>query len=215
MKQTMRNLLLLTLLWILTLWILLPAWESWHWGRDAMVRLDPKISNDYNCVFIEAHSAKRFGLTWLQREIPDAYMRLRYTPLSEKQCYGIVFVDPRTLACEAHIGCASAPANLAGRLSSPQTILDWMRSQPGSLVLASHTNDAREIFDAVNILAPRNLAEFALPANYPMKNFAVGYTSHLRNDAPRWTEASTLALLWVGAIERAWRRKRNGPQTPI
>ena len=146
--------------------------------------------------------------------IPDQYLRLRYTPLCDDQCYGIMFIDPQTLAYEAHAGCATVPTNLTGRLDSPQIILNWMRSQPHAAQSASHTNDAQEIFNAIQVLAPLDLEHFSWPTNQALKNFTIGHQWLVKSDFPRITDISVLALLWLGEISRAKRRLKAGSSPP-
>jgi len=206
MKKTIQHLLIFSGLWIVTLWFLLPAGASWYWGRYSLVRFDPQVSRDYNCIFVEGRAARRFGVTWFLPSTPVDYLRIRYTPRVENQAYGILFIDPRTRAYEAHAGGASQPTRLAGKFDSPQVILDWLRSQPNATQAPSHTNDARELFEAIGALGPRDLEHFNLATNYPLKNFVIGHQSLAKRDTPRWSEILALAVIWAGEIERARRK---------
>jgi hypothetical protein len=167
-----------------------------------MIRLDPQISKDYNCIFVEGHSAKGFTVPWLSRSTPAQYLRLRYTPNDEHQAYGIMFIDPQALAYEAHDCCAVAPAHLASQLSSPQPILDWMRSQPHSALASSHTNDANEIYKTICALKSSDLEHFTLPANFPLKNFVIGHQSLARRDGPDLLTFSLLVMLLAPMIAK-------------
>jgi len=209
MKKTIQHLLIFTGLWIVTLWFLLPAGASWYWGRNSLVRFDPQVSRDYNCIFVEGHAARRFRVTWFSPSTPVDYLRIRYTPLAENQAYGTLFIDPRTLAYEAQAGWASQPVRLAGKFDSPQVILDWLRSQPNATQAPSHTNDARELFEAIGTLGTRDLEHFNLSTNYAMKNFVIGHQSLAKRDTPRWSEILALAAIWVGLVERARKKLKT------
>ena len=208
-----RSALLWISVWVALFWFLIPAAESWYFGRDSMIRFDPKISRDYNCIFVEGHSAKSFTVPWLSRSTPVQYIRLRYAPNDDKQEYGIMFVEPRTLAYEAHDCCAVAPVNPGGRLSSPQPILDWIRSQPHAALADSNTNDAAEIFNAINTLASCDLEHFTLQTNVPLQNFVISH-QWLAKRGPDLSTGISLFLfclsLGIGVVQA--RKSTNQPK---
>jgi hypothetical protein len=136
--------------------------------------------------------------------------------LGNDQAYGLLFIDPHMLACAAHAGWSSDPSGLAGRLDSPQTILNWINSQPGAVPSAFRTNDAREFYEAICVLAPCNLEHFSMATSYSMKNFMVGFQSPAEHYTPNWTEVSALALIWIGEISRVRRgMKTNSTPPPV
>jgi hypothetical protein len=207
MNAIPRHLWIISAIWIVSLWFVLPASFEWYGGRSSMVRFDPKISTDYNCIFVEAHSAKKFTVLWLARDRPGQYLRLRYTPRDDEP-YGIMFIDPQTMAFETHAGWASKPSHLAGKLDSPEVILNWMQSQPRSESQASHTNDARELFEAIRILAPQNLEKFALSTNCVLKNFTIGHQFPAKSDLPSWTGVVPLLLFWIAEVGKIRRQQK-------
>ena len=189
-------------------WFIFPSLSNLKYGQDSMVRFDPKVSTDYDCINVEGYSKPRFTPRWLSRHTPVEYMRIRYTPHSDTQEYGIMFVDPRSMAYEAHAGfVASPPTRLAGRLDSPDIIRNWMQSQPQSSQASSHIADAQEIYDAVTVLAKSDLEDFTLPASSALSQFKIGFVSLPDKDHPHW--ASTLMLLfliWIGVFSREKKR---------
>ena len=186
MTSNIRNGLLLIAAYVAIVWFLLPAWASWEWGISSMVRLDPRISKDYNCIYVEGYSYKAFKVNWLFRSTSLDYIRIRYTPNSETQDYGIMFVDPRSFACEAHTNFARAPIDLSARLDSAKSVLDWINSQPHSTRSSSHTNDAEEIYQVIRELAPKDLEHFKLSADYKLNNFAIKYQFPVKRGGPDW-----------------------------
>ena len=73
MKKSVRNTLLLTAAYAVVVWVLLPAGAYWLLGRFSLVRLDPQVSRDYNCIFIEGHARNAFAVPWLSRSTPLQY----------------------------------------------------------------------------------------------------------------------------------------------
>ena len=202
MKTNVKIAVLISAIYIVTVGVLLPAGASWFLGRSSMVRFDPRISKDYNCIFVEGHISKRFAVSWLSRNTPLDCLRLRYTPNADSQQYGIMFIDPRTFAYEAHDCCVTSPVRLSSRLDSPEQILDWMRSQPQATQSPSHTNDAQEIFRAIRLLAPCDLEHFTLPPGFPLKNFTIGYQSIARRDGLGWVSVLVLLTIWIPVVSR-------------
>ena len=198
--MTLKGAILWTLVFITIIWFLLPAADNRYFGQSSLVRFDPQISTDYNCIYLEGYSARRFTVPWLTRSTPVSYLRFRYTPNDDDTPYGILFVDPRTFAYEAHAGWAAAPTRLTGRLDSPQPILDWIRSQPHSALAPSHTNDAREIYAALRQLAPRDLEHFSLATNAPLHNFTIGFQKLGKRDRPDFLQSMWIFWLWIPVL---------------
>lgn len=209
MRGPVKIALCITIIYGVIAWIILPGAASRMCGNFSIVRLDPRFSKDYNCIFVEGHTADRFLIPWLCHSIPLDYLRIRYTPNDSQQDYGIMFIDPRTLAFESHNYCAKGPIHLAGRLGTSQPILDWMRSQPHSLIAPSHTNDAVEVFGVVQKLRLQDLEHFSLPAGYPTTNFVVGFQSIAKNEGPSISTCLPLVLIWLPVISKISRAVTN------
>ena len=203
MKAEFRKAVTFTALWLVAMWLLLPMLANLVFGEYSLLRFDPQVSKDYNCVFVEGYARKGLAVPWLRRSTPIKYFRLRYTPHDGKQPYGIMFVDPQSFAFEAHAEFAKKPTRLAGKLDSPSAIRDWMRSQPHSTNAASHDVDAREILAAMTTLANRDLEHFTLPGDFAMSNFRIGHARLPKRHPPLWTWwALPLVPLWIGVIAR-------------
>lgn len=108
-----------------------------------------------------------------------------------------MFIDPHTLAYQAFNGFASVPGRLQNRLDSPQPILDWMQSQRHSTTTPSHTNDAREIYEAVCTLASCDLEHFMLPTNRPLQNFVIGHQNLAARNGPDLAGLWVLLIMWL------------------
>lgn len=178
-----------------------------------MVRFDPKLSKDYNCIFVEGHSAKGIAVRWLCRSTPIEFLRLRYTPNDEHQAYGIMFIDPRTMAFEAHDCCVAMPTHLGSRLTSPK-LLAWLRSQPHSAEAASHTNDASEIFSTISALKPCDMEHFSLATNFPLHNFVIGHQSLADRGGPNLLTLSLLVMMLAPMISRIAASGRSAAASP-
>jgi hypothetical protein len=199
-EQRLKTALILSAIWIALVWYLFPALESRYFGHSSWIRFDPKKSNDYNCIYVEGHSARTFSPIWLTHKIPLKFLRIRYTPNNNQDDYGIMFVDPQAFTFEAHDRFASEPSHLAARLDSPSPILNWIRSQPHSLGLPSHTNDAEEIYEAIRLLASRDLMHFSLPTDFKTNSLSIGYSSLAKDDGPTISNNLPLVLFWLPLI---------------
>ncbi len=201
---------------IAIVWLLIPALASWHWGLSAKIRLDPQISEDYDSIFVEGETAKKFMVPWLSFHTPIEYLRLRYTPTNDDQPYGIMFIDPKSMAYEAASGYLATPSHLKGRLDSPQAILDWIRSQPGSAHTTSHTNDAQEIYNVIQTVASKDLEHFKLPTNFPLRNLDIGHQSQPKKNRPNLLSVLVLVVLWlplIPSLNRSRPSKRGAKTT--
>jgi len=213
-KTKLRRALVLTLLWLAVFWVIVPSLANRYLGQSSLLRFDPTVSSDYNCIFIEGHSRDSFAVPWTMHSTAVEYLRIRYTPLAKRQHYGIMFVDSKTLAFEAHIGFAKSPSRLSRRLDSPNIVRDWMRSQPWSAQAASHDRDAREIYDAIVALAPADLEHFVLPAGTALSHFTIGHTAGPNRDTPSWNLLLILIPLWLGVFVRRREKKQSNDGRP-
>ena len=209
MTSNIRNGLLLIAAYLAIVWFLIPAWASWKWGLSSIIRFDPRISKDYNCIYLEGYSYKTFKIHWLSRSTPMDYVRLRYAPNGENQDYGIMFVDPRSFAYETHNSFVSVPTHLTERLDSPQPILDWMRSQPHSTQSPSHTNDAQEIFQVIRILAPKDLEHFKMATDYKLNNFVIKYQFPVKHGGPDLLSGLVLLVIIVQVLLNARKQGKH------
>jgi hypothetical protein len=185
------------------MWLVIPSLDYRWSGRSSRLRFDPKVSVDYNCIFVEGHSLPSFAVPWLSRSTPIDYLRIRYAPQDDGQPYGVMFVDPKTLAYSVHSGCVERPAQLSGRLDSPSLVRDWMRSQAKSAKAASHDGDAQEIYSAIVALSQLDLEHFTVPQRAELANFQIVHASRVSHLPPFWP--STLFALipfWIGAFQR-------------
>jgi hypothetical protein len=201
MKAKIKRAGLITAAWLSVMLLLIPSLANRWNGQYSLVRLDPSLSTDYNCMFVEGHTHPSFAIPWLSRSTWPDYLRLRYTPLGDNQPYGIMFVDTKTFAYEAHSGFAKRPTHTSGRLDSPRRIRDWMRSQPHSAQAESHDGNAMEIYSAILALSQTDLEHFDLPAKTTLSHFQVGYTSPASRNRREWLTAF-LALIpvWIGVF---------------
>ncbi len=203
MRSKFAKALLFSMGWIAIAWIGIPAVANRWLGESSLLRFDPAVSTDYNCIFVEGHSAPSFSVPWLAKGTPSEYLRLRYTPHADKQPYGIMFIDPKTLTYEAHAGFASGPTRLSGKLDSPSIIRDWMRSQPHSAEAISHERDAQEILDAILVLSHRDLEEFTRPFGDQPSQFRIGHRSTPDRNHPSWSSTFlVLICIWLGVFGR-------------
>jgi hypothetical protein len=200
MKKSVRNVILFTAAYAVVACVLLPAGACWLWGRSSLIRLDPQVSRDYNCIFVEGHTRNVFAVPWLSRSTPLDYLRIRYTPHAEHQEYGIMFVDPKTMAFASFPFCAKWPSILHNRLDSPTPVLDWMRSQPASTQSVSHTNDASEVYAAIQALSQTDLEHFALPTGFALHGFVLGHHSIANDRNLRWWDGLPLVPIWIGVL---------------
>jgi hypothetical protein len=207
MISNIRNGLLLIAAYTAIVWFLLPAWASWEWGLSSMIRLDPQVSKDYNCIYVEGYSYKAFKVHWLSHSTPADYIRIRYTPNGETQDYGIMFVDPRSFAYEAHTNFTRTPIHLSARLDSEKPVLDWIDSQPHSTQSPSHTNDAQEIYQVVRELTPKDLEHFTLPAGYKLNNFMIKYQFPVKRGGPDWLSCTVLLVIVLQVVLNAQKRR--------
>ncbi len=199
----LRKAFLLTVLWLGAVGIIIPSLANIWMGRSSLVRFDPTVSTDYNCIFVEGHSQRSFAVPWMVRSTPIKHLRIRYTPIAGDQPYGIMFVEPNTLAFEAHSGFAKQPTQLSGRLDSPAIVGEWMRSQPRSVQASSHERDAQEIFDAIIHLSKRDLEHFTVPFDLSLSNFRLGHTSPANRDLPSWPLILLVLIpIWLPALRR-------------
>ncbi len=198
----------LALMWL----VILPSLGNRWFGRSSMLRFDPKVSTDYNCIFVEGHSRPSFAVPWLSRSTPVDYLRIRYTPHADHQPYGIMFINPKTLAYDAHSGFAEWPTQLSGRLDSPVLVRDWMRSQTQSAQTPSHDGDAEEIYSAIVALSQAaDLEHFTLPATIPLSHFQIGHSSLADHHLPAWPIALMVLIpLWFGVFGRKKQPKLDG-----
>ena len=203
MTSNIRNGLLLIAAYVAIVWFLLPAWASREWGISSMIRLDPRISKDYNCIYVEGYSYKDFKVHWLISSTPVDYIRVRYTPNGEIQDYGIMFIDPRSFAYEAHTNFARTPIHLSAQLDSAKPVLDWINSQPHSTQASSHTNDAEEIYQVIRELAPNDLEHFKLPPDYKFNNFTVKYQFPVKRGGPDWLSCTVLVVIILQVVLNA------------
>jgi hypothetical protein len=207
MRSEFKSAAFWTTILFVVAWLIIPSLENKFFGKSVLLRFDPKFSKDYDCIFVEAYSQRSFAVPWLKRSTPIKYLRLRYTPLGEQQPYGIAFVDPKTLAFEAHPGFAQNPGQLSGKLNT-SAIFDWMQSQPQSIKTDSHVTDAQNIYDAVIALAPNDLEHFTLLDKTSFSNFQIGHTSKLHHDLPVWPSLLALIGIWSNAYNR-WNQNRK------
>lgn len=201
---TFRLIILLSL--IVVLWILFPAISSLSYGLDSMIRLDPHKSKDYDSIFVEGRTRPRLMIPWLSRSTPVDYMRLRYTPNAAHQEYGIMFVDPHTLAYAAYDHCEASPAHLANRLVSAQPILDWINSQPHSIHSSSHVEDADEIYSVINTVRTNDLEHFRLPSNLKLQNYSTGFQSPPKKSGPTILSGAIVFMVGLSLFMRSKRR---------
>ncbi len=195
------------------MWLVIPSLVNRRFGQSSLLRFDPKVSTDYKCIFVEGHSRPSFAIPWTIRSTPTDYFRIRYTPLAKDQPYGIMFVDPRTLAYEGHAGFAERPTHLSGRLDSPAIVRDWMRSQFQSAQAASHDGDAQEIYAAIVALAQRDLEHFTLADGVTLSHFQIGYASLTDHRRPSWPiTLMPLIPIWFGVYGRGGRKQLPNPQ---
>ncbi len=186
MNSGLTRAVLITMGWLAGVWFVLPSLGNRWDGQYSLLRFDPKVSTDYNCIFVEGHTRPSFAVPWLSRRTPVDYLRIRYTPHADQQPYGIMFIDPTTLAYEAHSGFADRPTQLSGRLDSPVLVRDWMRSQAQSSQAASHDGDAQELYSAIMALSQADLEHFTLPATITLSHFQIGHTSLTDHHCPSW-----------------------------
>lgn len=213
MNTRIKKALVLTVAWLGIVWIIMPSLANRYLGQCSLLRFDPKVSSDYNCIFVEGHSRASFAVPWSFRSTPIHYLRLRYTPNAERQPYGILFVDPKTLAFEAHAGFARKPTRLSGRLDSPIVIRDWMRSQPQSAQSDSHDLDAQEIYDAIVILAQKDLEHFTRPEEVSLSHFQIGHQSIPSKAPPVWPATLVPVIgFWFGGRGK---KKRQVDPVPV
>lgn len=189
--------------WLAIVWLVLPSLGNRWIGQSSMLRFDPIVSTDYNCIFVEGHTRPSFAVPWLSRSTPADYLRIRYTPHAGHQPYGIMFIDPKTLAYEPHSGFSEKPTHLAGRLDSSSLIRDWMRSQAQSAQAASHDGDAQEIYAAITELARADLEHFTLPASIALTHYRIGHTSLTDHHRPSWPITLLILIpIWAGVFGR-------------
>lgn len=221
MKPSIKRRAAITVGWLAFMCIVVPSLVNGWMGDYSLLRFDPRVSSDYNCIFVEGKSRPSFAVPWLSRSTPIDYLRIRYTPNSERQPYGIMFVDPGTLAYEAHSGFAQRPTRMAGRLDSPVLVRDWMRSQAWSAQAPSHDGDALEIHSAILALSrASDLEHFELPANLRLSHFQIGaaHTSLPSRGLPRWPFiVSFLIPLWFRAYEQKGQSNQGAvpPHRPV
>ncbi len=152
---------------------------------------------------VEGRTFPSFAVPWLSRSTPIDSLRIRYTPHADHQPYGIMFIDPKTLAYEAHSGFAERPTHLSGRLDSSVLVRDWMRSQAQSAQAASHDGDAQEIYSAIVALSQADLEHFTLPASITLLHFQIGHSSLADHHLPSWPiTVMVLTPLWFGVFGR-------------
>ena len=192
--------ILLTILWFGLMLLLRPAYFNHRRGQVSLLRFDPIISTNYNCVFVEARTRAKFAAPLLSRSTPADYFRIRYTPHDGQQQYGIMYIDPKTMAYEGHSGFAAGPTRLSGKLDSPLIIQDWMRSQARHGETASDADDARELYESIVDLSKVDLEHFTLSTNRPLTNFEVGHTALIQK-RPKWHDLLLpFVLIWLGVI---------------
>lgn len=200
MKEKVRMAIVLTAAYALVVWVLEPAGFCWFMGRSSLIRLDPQVSKDYDCIYVEGYSRHSFTVPWLCRHTPLEYLRVSYRPLAESQSCGIMFVDPKTMAFASSPSCTSWPCKLQDRLDSPGLVLEWMRSQPASAQAPSHTNDAHEVYQAIEALAQTDVEHFVLPTGFVLHNYIVGDQAMATHEGPTWHDVPQLLLLWIAAF---------------
>ncbi len=203
MKAKLKRAVLITMGWLAIMWLVIPSLGNRWTGQSSLLRFDPKVSTDYNCIFVEGQSLPSFAVPWMSLRTPVDYLRIRYTPHADHQPYGIMFINPKTLAYEAHSGFAKRPTQLSGRLDSSVLVRDWMRSQAQSAEAASHDGDAQEIYSAIVALSQADLERFTLPTSITLSHFQIGHASLADHHLPSWLiTVLVLIPLWFGVFGR-------------
>ncbi len=210
MNASIRNGLLATIIWLVFFCIILPSNANRRSGQSSCLRLDPTISTNYQFIFIKGYSRPRFKVPWISRSTPVDYLTVRYTPDLRDQD-GILFIDPNTLAYEAHKDLAKSPTNMSGHLDSPAPILDWMRTQP--VYWPEHVEDAQAIYDAVIALSHRDLEHFTLPEGTKLSHFKIGCSLLSDKHRPSFDDFPPLVLIWWAAYA-AQVKKRQPASAP-
>ena len=215
MSARLKRIIVYTVIWLSFFWLALPSIFNRLFEPSSLIRLDPQFATDFNCIFIEGYGHPSFAVPWLVRSTPIQYLRIRYTPLGDHQPYGIMFVDPKTLAYEADAGFASTPTRLSGKLDSPSIIRDWMQSQPNSTKADNHKRDAQEIYDAILMLAQaKDLEHFTLPASMAHVSFQIGHTSLIKHQFRLWfSDIGTLIPIWLGFFAYKKSEKQKSDDT--
>jgi len=203
MNAKIKTAILITMGWFAITWLVIPSLSNRWLGQSSLLRFDPKVSTDYNCIFVEGRTHPSFAVPWLSRTTLVDYFRLRYTPHAGHQPYGIMFIDPKTFAYESRSGCADRPTQLSGKLDSSGPIKDWMRSQDQSSQSASHDGDADEIYSAIVALSQTDLEHFTLPASITLSHFQIGHASLTDHHNPSWpTDLAILMMIWLPVFDR-------------